>query len=93
MLIPECYGKGIYKYWKFKKDSVKLLVDGLNRKDSVVITIGSVFTTFLIIKDIYNLYKGKAEKTFLPSDQCNYCENLNGCFISAIVLFWDEIRL
>ena len=23
MNIPDCYGQGIYKYWKMKKDSIK----------------------------------------------------------------------
>jgi len=71
MDIPDCYGKGIYEYWKLKKDSIKILINGIAQKDSIFTAVGGILTGAFSIRDVYNFVKDKGEKTILPKDECN----------------------
>ena len=92
MDIPSCYGRGIYDYWKMKKDSIRILINGLINKDPILSIAGMVFTGINGMRDIYNISHERIDKAILPKDECNNCRHLKGCTTSAISLLGDEIN-
>lgn len=92
MDIPDCYGRGIYDYWKLKKDSIKLLADGIAQEDPIFALLGGILTGLSGIGDLLNLLNDKCERIVLPKDECPTCRFLKGCFSSGIVLLGDEVN-
>lgn len=92
MNIPECYGTGIYEYWKIKKDSIKLLANGIAQDDPIFTLFGILLTAFSGVRDVLNLLNDKSERIILPKDDCSNCRVLKGCLLSAIFLLGDEIN-
>ena len=92
MNIPDCYGQGIYKYWKMKKDSIKLLANGIAQDDPIFKLIGGILVGISGVRDLTNFLIGKSDKIIFPKDECNNCRFLEGCLSSAIFLLGYEIN-
>ncbi len=92
MDIPECYGKGIYEYWKLKKDSIKILANGIAHNNPFLKIFGGFLTGVFSARDIYNILVDRGEKVVLPKEECNDCRHLKGCLLSALSLIGDEIN-
>jgi len=92
MDIPECYGRGIYEYWKLNKDILKLLSHGIEQEDLGATVLGGIFAGAIAIKSFLNIIKGQEELILLPSEDCNNCRLIKGCSVSAIALLGDELN-
>ncbi len=92
MEIPKCYGRGIYEYWKLNKDILKLISLGIQQEDLGPKILGGIFAGAITIKSILNIIAGHEELILLPSENCNNCRMLKGCFVSAIALLGDELN-
>ena len=92
MRIPECYGRGIYEYWKLKKDSVRFLMEAQKKGDPLGTLIGLLLTGGWSVADVLHALGGRIDRTLLPKDECLNCPYLKGCFGAAVSMIMNEIE-
>lgn len=92
MEIPDCYGKGIFEYWKTKKDVFRLLGQGIKEDDPIMSIIGGVLSAGIAAVDIDRLMNERADKVILPKEECKTCNVQTDCIRSAISFIARDIK-
>lgn len=88
---PECFGNGIYQYWRKSKEAIKLLINGIKEKDPLSIFFGTLFTGAVSIKPAINIYEGNYNDVLLPKPECSQCDYLAGCFGAGVSCITNEL--